>query len=159
MATKVSLVLAAACWAACAPTAPTAPTDRQGALIARYRAAACVAGSQNPEVTPRTREWDTPLSLPDGLRVVVRGAQGPCGEIVLFYPQTRSTVVAANGGDYICPSDVRVDLQKGLLYVKAQGVTWAGAGQTWLFEYDIHQRRLVNRQRVDDSGLPEECVQ
>ena len=114
---------------------------------------------KNRHVTPRTREWDTPLSLPDGLRVVVRGAQVPGGWIVLFYPQTGSTVVAANAGDYIRPSDVRVDLQKGLLYVKAQGVTWAGAEQTWLFEYDIRQRRLAQRHKVDDRGLPEECEQ
>ncbi len=54
-----------------------------------------------------------------------------------------------NAGDYIYPADVRFDHTTGHMFVKADGVTAAFSNpQTWLFEYDLLQRRLILRVRV-----------
>jgi hypothetical protein len=108
-------------------------------------------------VVPRTSEWDSPLSLPDGLKVVIRGVAIPGGRITLFYPQSGDTVIAADAGDYTYPTDVRIDSQNGLLYIRAHGLAGGVSLQTWLFEYDIHKRRLLQRHRVNEADLPKEC--
>jgi hypothetical protein len=44
------------------------------------------------------------------------------------------------------------------LYVKASGSKAVGGeAQTWLFEYDLRQRRLRGRVRVDPNVLRPEC--
>ena len=63
--------------------------------------------------------------------------------------------VVANAGDYIYPADVRFEHASGLLYVKAAGVTAAFSNpQTWLFEYDLLQRRSILRVRVNPNCAP-----
>jgi hypothetical protein len=130
-----------------------------GRIITAYREAACIPLSARPQILPRTREWNTVLSLRDGLKVVVRGAQIPGGRITVFYPDRGNEVVAADAGDYVYPSDVRVDAQKEVLYVKAEGLAGGISQETWLFEYDIRQQRLLDRLRVVNSVLTEECPQ
>ena len=129
----------------------------QGSIVRGYRAAACVVLSATPSVTPPTREWSSPQSLPGGVKVVIRGAAIPGGRVTLFYPQTGNTVIAADAGDYVYPTDIRLDAKNALLYVKARGLAGGLSLQTWLFEYDIQQRRLLQRQMVHDADLPEEC--
>jgi hypothetical protein len=65
--------------------------------------------------------------------------------------------VAANAGDYVYPSDVRINTPDDLLYVKASGLAGGIRHQTWLFEYDLRGPRLVARQEVVDEALPAEC--
>jgi len=65
---------------------------------------------------------------------------------------------AANAGDYIYPADVRFDNGAHLLYVKASGHRAAfGEAQTWLFEYDLRDRRKRERALVNPDVLPREC--
>ena len=53
---------------------------------------------------------------------------------------------------------VRFDDRAGLLYVKASGHRAAfGQAQTWLFDYDLRQRRQRERALVDPDVLPREC--
>jgi hypothetical protein len=126
-------------------------------IIDRYKAATCVPFSRNPSVRPHTREWDTTLTLSNGSKVIVTGAQVPGGQIVVRYPASGGVVVAASAGDYIYPSDVRIKAQSDLLYIKASGLAGGMRQQTWLFEYDLRSERLLLRQQVGDSGLPTEC--
>jgi hypothetical protein len=82
----------------------------------------------------------------------------PGGRIDLEYASDGKEVIAADAGDYIYPSDVRVDHVAGRLYIKASGVPAAfGGPQTWLFEYDLGERRRTARVRVDPTVLPQEC--
>jgi len=82
----------------------------------------------------------------------------PGGRIDLRYTPDGQEVVAANAGDYIYPSDVRVDHRGERLYIKASGQPAAfGGPQTWLFEFDLGQRRRTARVRVDPTVLPQEC--
>jgi hypothetical protein len=130
-------------------------------IIDRYKAATCIPFSAKPSITPHTREWDTPLILRGGLRVIVSGADAVGGRIVVKYgynDQINNRVeVAADAGDYVYPSDVRLNADNELLYVKASGVAGGISHETILFEYDLRGRRLVRRQRVANDGLPTEC--
>jgi len=130
-------------------------------IIERYKTATCISFSAKPSITPHTREWDTPLILRDGLRVIVSGADAAGGRIVVKYgynDQINDRVeVAADAGDYVYPSDVRLDVVNELLYVKASGFAGGVARETILFEYDLRGRRLVRQQRVANDVLPPEC--
>jgi hypothetical protein len=130
-------------------------------VIDRYKAATCIPFSAKPSITPHTREWDTPLILRGGLRVIVSGADAVGGRIVVKYgynDQINNRVeVAADAGDYVYPSDVRLNANNELLYVKASGVAGGISHETILFEYDLRGRRLARRQRVANDGLPAEC--
>ena len=108
--------------------------------------------------SPPTRSWDYTLKTHDGAMVHISGMQMPSGRINADYLPSGPEVVAANAGDYIYPADVRLDPTNDRLYIKAEGVPAAfGGPQTWLFEYDLRQRRQTNRARVDPSVLPPEC--
>jgi hypothetical protein len=149
---RIALWIAIACCsAACCGPVSHAP------IIERYRAAACIPFSPNPRISPGTREWDTMLRLSDGSKVIVSGAQVPGGLVAVRYPTTGRVSVAANAGDYVYPSDVRMNAQGNLLYVKASGLAGGIWQQTWLFEYDLRAERLVTRQQVVDDALPTEC--
>jgi hypothetical protein len=96
------------------------------------------------------------LSLRDGSQVIVSGLRLPGGWIEVSYPATGQKFVAAKVGDYVYPSDVRIDAQNDLLYVKATGLVGGISQRTYLFEYDLRQHRLLTRRRVK-GALPEEC--
>jgi hypothetical protein len=67
-------------------------------------------------------------------------------------------LVAVSPGDDIYPTDVRTDSARTHLYVKAQGLAGGISEQTWLYDYDLQQRRQVARLLVDPRGLPPECA-
>lgn len=128
-----------------------------GPLIQRYKAASCVPFSAHPKISPHTREWDTPLTLGDGSKVIVGGGEIAGGRISVKFLATGRNVIAANAGDYIYPSDVRMDVLHDHLYVKATGAAGGMRHQTWLFEYDLRAQLAVAHQQVMDSALPSEC--
>jgi hypothetical protein len=131
---------------------------RSGAIIDRYSSADCVPVKPEPWSDPFTRTWDHTLTLRGGGRVHVDGAQMPGGRIDVKYAIDGHQETAANSGDYIYPADVRFAPGKDLLYIKTSGAPAAfGEPQTWLFEYDLRQRRQTDRARVDPTVLPREC--
>jgi hypothetical protein len=140
-----------------APTTECRGPVSKAEIIERYKTATCIPFSANPSVTPHTREWDTPLILGDGSRVIVSGADAVGGRIVLKYGNSDRIDLAADAGDYVYPSDVRLDAENELLYVKARGFAGGISRETVLFEYDLRAHRLVKRQQVEDDGLPAEC--
>jgi hypothetical protein len=91
------------------------------------------------------------------MKVLISGAQVPGGRVVASYPAEHRDIVAANPGDYVYPSDVRLDAQNDLLYVRAQGLAGGLTEQTWLFEYDLRGQRIVERLQVKNGALPAEC--
>jgi hypothetical protein len=108
-------------------------------------------------VTPHTREWNALVLLNDGLPASIGGAQVPGGRIAVSYPGSNQKFLAADPGDYIYPSDVRLDGPKETLYVKAHGLAGGLSEQTWLFAYDLRARRIVERVQVKNDVLPMEC--
>jgi hypothetical protein len=146
---NILYVAAACCMTACASS--------HAPIISRYSSAACIPFSVRPQITPRTREWDTTLSLHDGSKVIVRGAQVVGGKIIVSYPATGQTVVAADAGDYVYPSDVRIDAQNDILYIKVYGLAGGMFEQTWLFEYDLHGHQIMERHKIKNGILPAEC--
>lgn len=128
---------------------------RSGAIIDQYAKAECIPvtnGSGSP-----ARTWDYVLRIREAMSVHVFGRATPGGRIDVEYLTDGRDEVAANAGDYIFPADVRFDRFSSRLYVKAAGVPAIGRSQTWLFEYDILGRRLIQRVRVDRKVLPSEC--
>lgn len=97
------------------------------------------------------------MVLRNGQKVVVTGAQIPGGRINVFYPAEGRTVVAADPGDYIYPSDVRIDNRKDLLYIKAYGMAGGISEQTWLFQYDIRRQQIIKARQVKNDILTGDC--
>jgi hypothetical protein len=147
------VVCAAIAWCATACRGPVSNAP----IIDHYRAAACIPFSANPKVSPHTREWDTALTLSNGLKVVVGGAQFPGGRVNVHYLATGRESVAASPGDYVYPSDVRLNAHDDLLFVKASGLAGGIRQETWLFEYDLRGQRLMERRQVVNDSLPAEC--
>jgi hypothetical protein len=81
----------------------------------------------------------------------------PGGRINVRDPTSGRESVAADAGDYVYPSDVRLNAQKDRLYVKASGLAAGIWQETWLFEYDLHSQRLVDCRKVANEDLPAEC--
>ncbi len=79
------------------------------------------------------------------------------GRIKLYFLKTGETYVAADAGDYVYPSDVRLNAESELLYVKAHGLAGGVREETWLFEYDLRARKLISRIPVRNGSLPPEC--
>jgi hypothetical protein len=131
---------------------------QSGALVESYRAADCIPVTFAPSVQPPTRAWDYKLGSSAGTDIQISGAETVGGRIALKYVADGTELVAANGGDFIYPTDVRIDRAKERLSIKAAGTPAAfGGHQTWLFEYDLKQRQQTARARVDPDVLPPEC--
>jgi hypothetical protein len=148
---RIVLCAATACCGACRGPASKAR------IIEEYRAAACVPFSANPTVSPHTREWDTQVTLGDGSKVMVSGSQSRGGKIEVRYLDSGRKTVAADAGDYVYPSDVRLNTQNDRLYVKADGLGGGIKHETWLVEYDLRAQRQMVRQQVVTDALPPEC--
>lgn len=128
------------------------------AIVAEYSRASCIALSNQPKIIPSSREWDTTLRLKNGMRVVVKGFEAVGGVVTLRDVASGESWTAINPGDYIYPSDIRIDSQRDYLYVRASGLAGGIDQQTWLFEYDLNRRRLVRKERVEDRSLPSICA-
>ena len=145
------ILVALACCIACTRPVSKAP------IIDQYRAAVCIPPSARSTMSPHSREWDTPITLKARARVIVKGTQSPGGRIEVQYANSGVRKVAADAGDYVYPSDVRVSSQNNLMYVKASGLAAGINHETWLFKYDLNNQRLVMKQLVSDDVLPVEC--
>jgi hypothetical protein len=88
----------------------------------------------------------------------VRGAQMVGGRIVVRYQPSGPEVVAADAGDYVYPSDVRINEAKTILVVEASGLAAGIWHETWLYEYDLEAHRELSKTLVDPSVLPEACA-
>jgi hypothetical protein len=130
---------------------------RSGRLIEAYKRATCVAPTLANGVRPDTRGWDTPVEIVGGAKATVEGAQMVGGRVTLHYLPDGPSVPAAVPGDYVYPADVRINDGHDRLYVKASGSAGGIWEETWLYEYDLKNRRQVRKQLVDPSVLPEEC--
>jgi len=108
-------------------------------------------------VQPPTRGWDAKVTIAGGARVTVKGADMVGGRIMVRYEPDGPELVAVQPGDYIYPSDVRLDAARRSLYVKASGLAGGIWEETWLFEYDLQRRQQVSRILVEPSVLPPEC--
>ena len=129
-----------------------------GRIVEGYKAAPCIPVSANSKGKRfQYREWETAVTLSDGSKVMVVGAQMPGGRITVRNLATARESEAANAGDYVYPSDVRFNPQTNLLFVKASGLAAGVIHETWLFEYDLRGQRRVQRRCVLESALPTEC--
>jgi hypothetical protein len=115
------------------------------------------SAQRRSSITPHTREWNTPLTLKAGEKVIIRGTQSPGGRIEVEYANSGFRKIAADAGDYVYPADVRLDSQNDLLYVRASGLAGGMNYETWLFKYDLVKQRQVTKQLVSDRVMPAEC--
>jgi hypothetical protein len=132
---------------------------RSGSLINNYSQAGCIPvtlGTGNGSSPART--WDYTFEISGASTIRVYGRAVPDGRVDARYQSDGKDEIAADAGDYIYPADVRFDRTGEKLYIKASGIPAVfGGPQTWLFEYDLGQRRQTKRERVDPGVLPQEC--
>ena len=139
-------------------SAGCAITDSNAQIVKDYTAATCISPSVDPRARNTTRVWRNTVILHDGSRVTIKGVQAPGGRIALVYPATNRETIAVDPGDYVYPSDVRLDNRREHLYIKAHGLAGGIFARTWLFEYDLAQHQLLKRIRVSADILPAECA-
>ncbi len=139
----------------CSCTTPTPNSP----IIRKYITAECIPFSAHPIIQPHTREWDYTMVLSNGIEAQIQGAQSTGGHVAVSYGPEREVVVAANPGDYIYPSDVRMNRRDELLYVKARGPAGGLTIETWLFEYNLKTRTIISRVQVTNNILPDECLE
>lgn len=131
---------------------------RSGALIEAYGKADCVMPIIAPwVVSPPTRGWDATVTIPGGSKATIKGAQMVSGRIEVRYEADGQLQTAAKPGDYVYPSDVRLNAALGRLYVKASGLAAGIWHETWLYEYDLQKRKQLTKRRVDPAVLQPEC--
>jgi hypothetical protein len=135
-----------------------APAVRSGPIIEQYRAAQCVEPSIVAAISPPTRGWNADVTTAGGAEVNVRGAEMVGGLIVVRYQPDGPEVVAADAGDYVYPSDVRINKARTILVVKATGLAGGIRHETWLYAFDLEGQRQLSRIPVDPTVLPAECV-
>lgn len=130
---------------------------RSDAIIDAYRRADCVVPIIAPGIEPPTRGWDTTITIPDGSKATIEGADKVGGNIFVRYEPGGRLQAVVQPGDYIYPSDVRLNPSLGRLYVKASGLAGGISQETWLYEYDLQKRKQVRKRRVHPAVLPQEC--
>ena len=129
-----------------------------GELIDRYTGAGCIAFGLKSDTG--LRAWDYTLRLQNGETAHIFGAQVPPpfdARIQVDYGGG-SVVTAAYAGYNIRPTDVRLDREHERLFVKAEGSAGGWRPETWLFAYDLRQRRENGRLLVDPGVMPPECA-
>jgi hypothetical protein len=140
-------------------TGVAARQESTKSLIEQYKTATCLPITTSPYVPEdkKTRFWDTTVVLRDGSTVTVKAATMTGGVVNLIYLVSGQQYVAANAGDYVYPTDIRIDTQHDRLYVVASGLAGGIWHRTVLFEYDLRERRQTARRGVKDRDLPNEC--
>ncbi len=128
-------------------------------VIDRYKAAVCLPPSKTLNIQPRAREWASALTLSNGNKVIVTGAQIPGGQVQVYFVSTGESFVAIDPGDYIYPAELRINAANNILYLKASGLAGGIQEQTWMFEYDLCRQRLIARVKVSNGLLPTDCVE
>ena len=130
---------------------------RHDQLIDLYRDATCIPAGLSSDMPPM-RTWDFKTRTHDGTDVhIVGGGGGPSGRVLVQFGSDRPTT-AAHNGDYFVPADLRISAGNDRLYVKMTGVPASRrASQTWLFDFDLRQRKELRRLLVDQNALPPEC--
>ena len=108
-------------------------------------------------VSPPTRGWDTTIRLASGAKAAISGADMVSGNITLRFEVDGAQVVAVQPGDYIYPKDVRLSQSRDRLFVKASGLAGGIWDETWLYEFDLLERKRVRKNRVDADVLPPDC--
>jgi hypothetical protein len=132
--------------------------SKDAPIIAKYNEANCISPSDSGSITPPVREWDTTLRLKNGTQVEIKGEQLPGHQVDAYYePQPLGgSIQITPPAFYIYSSDVRLDHENEILYVKTDGVI-GRAHQTWLFSFDLAKRTELERVCVVPSSLPPEC--
>jgi hypothetical protein len=128
--------------------------DSTSVLLAKYKSATCISPSTGAS---RERRWETTISLRDGSKVVVGAAAWAGGRAIVTYPPAPQEYVAAQPGDYIYPVDLRIDTKGDILYVAASGLAGGLFEQTWLFAFDLKERRQIARRKIRYKDLPAVC--
>jgi hypothetical protein len=104
-----------------------------------------------------TRAWDTTLKVADKLGIHIRAGEHVGGNVVVRYLTDGQDLTVVPPRDYVYPSDIRLDRDRGFLYVKTDGLAAGIWREAWLYAYDIPNRKLLSHVLVDPAVLPSEC--
>jgi hypothetical protein len=127
-------------------------------IVDEYRAAVCILPIGYAKKTqPPILEWDQTLALRDGTAVQVHGLQAPGARIAVKYPKSGAEIGVTEMVDYVYPTDIKIDNNREILYVKTDGYVAGMIKRTRLFAFDLNKRVTIAREEVDNSVLPPEC--
>jgi hypothetical protein len=135
------------------------PALRSGYPIEQYRTAECVPPFNDRSISPGnvTRAWDTTLEVADKLKIHITAGEYVGGNVIVRYLTDGQNITIVPPRDYVYPMDIRVDRDRGLLYVKTDGLAAGIWRETWLYAYDLPQRKLLSHVLVEPAVLPSEC--
>lgn len=127
-----------------------------GELIDQFSKADCLSPSERDSQSRLL--WRSPITTRSGIRAVVLGRNDINGQIHVQFDPDPESVVAVFPKDFLGPTDVRVDINQDWLFVRAYGhAAFGGDAETWLYKYDLRDRKVISESRVDPSVLPKEC--
>lgn len=127
-----------------------------GELIDQFSKAECLPPSERNAQSLLL--WRSPITTRSGIRAIVLGLKDINGQIHVQFGAESKPVVAVFPKDFLGPTDVRVDINQDWLFVRAYGDTaLGGKAETWLYKYDLRDRKVISESRVDPSVLPKEC--
>jgi hypothetical protein len=89
--------------------------------------------------------------------VTVQAAARLGGGVAVTYEPGGQRYIAADPYDYIYPMDIRVDNENDILYVAASGLLGGLRQQTWLFVFDLHERKPIARLKVRYKDVSAAC--
>jgi hypothetical protein len=132
---------------------------RSGYVIEQYRSAECVTPFNDESISPGnvTRAWNTTLKVTDKLGIHITAGEHVGGNVVVRYLPDRQDLTVVPPRDSFYPTDIRIDRDRGFLYVKTDGLAAGIWRETWLYACDLPQRKLLSHVLVDPAVLPSEC--
>ena len=77
--------------------------------------------------------------------------------MVVSYPATGQQYIAAKPYDYVYPIQIRIDVENDVLYVAANVLAGGFWDQTWLFAFDLRERKQTARRKIRYKDQPAGC--
>lgn len=122
-------------------------------LIAAYKSAQLVPTiPQDKTVRPEPPKWKHALNIP-GLPPILIEAYGFVGGKVVATYNDGTRYLVANPGDYVYPTEIRVDSATNKLYVFADGLAAGIWRASRIYEFDLVARRQTNKAEINPDML------
>jgi len=98
-------------------------------------------------------KWRNEIHLNNGLQVRIEGFGFVGGEVVAIYGDDNKSRLVAHPGDYVYPSEIRIDPSRQRLYVLANGFAAGIWKETRLYEFDLVKRKQISFSHINLSDV------
>ena len=133
---------------------PVAISSKDNKVVKAFLAAESLIPNWNQGIYPPVHNWDQTIKLNNGLSFCIRAYQCVGGRFEGKFSDEPEFKTIADPGDYVYPCDIRINIGTGYLFCKASGLAAGLYQETVIYQFDLNQRRVVQRVVVDPVILP-----